>query len=219
MQDSRFGHIGIWFASCLGIIGATGAGLWNVVPCECRAISKYEDSRVIDIAYQDFRTLIVRNDATKAIVERDGFMLVDQEILELKIDFGDDKRPILNALFGKSKSNVKASKRLIVGLNDANAGADKLVILQNSRITPQEVSVESNSEYRCGDILKYVATLNARPVDAATSVRVAIEIEISKPLSPFLHSIAQTRLDRQVKESVDKQVIAINEFVQEHRRR
>jgi hypothetical protein len=140
--------------SCLGIIGAAGAGLWNAVPCECLAVSQSEDACIINIPYQEFRTLIVRNDATKAILERDGFVLVDEETLELKIDFGDDKRPILNAIFGKSRSNVKALKRLVVGINDLYVGAVKLVILQNSKITPQEVCVESNSENRCGDIVR-----------------------------------------------------------------
>jgi len=172
---------------------------------------------VIDIPYQEFRTLIVRNDATKEILERDGFKLLQEELLDLKISFENDKRPVLNALFGKSKSIVKASKRLTVGISDPNAGADEMVIIQNSHVTPQAVSVDSASEKQCGDIVRYVSSLNANPIAEATSVRITIETEISKPLSPFLHSVAQSRLDEQVHDSVEKQIFALKQFVEHHR--
>jgi len=217
MKHLRFGHIGIWVTACLGVFGAAGAGLWHTIPCEFLGISQAESVFVIDIPYQEFRTLIVRNDATKEILERDGLKLLQEELLDLKISFGNDKRPVLNALFGKSKSIVKASKRLTVGISDPNAGAAELVIIQNSYVTPQEVSVESASEKRCGDIVRYVSFLNASPIAEATSVRIKIETDISKPLSPFLHSIAQSRLDNQVHDSVEKQILALKQFVDHHR--
>ena len=217
MKHLRFGHIGIWVTACLGVFGAAGAGVWHTIPCEFLGIGRAESAFVIDIPYREFRTLIVRNDATKEILERDGLKLLQEELLDLKISFGNDKRPVLNALFGKSKSIVKASKRLTVGISDPDAGAARLVIIQNSHVTPQEVSVESASEKRCGDILRYVSSLNASPIAEATSVRIKIETDISKPLSPFLHSIAQSRLDNQVHDSVEKQILALKQFVDHHR--
>ena len=217
MKHLRFGHIGIWVTACLGIFGAAGAGIWHTIPCECLAMGRAESVFVIDIPYQEFRTLIVRNDATKEILEQDGIKLLQEELLDLKISFGNDKRPVLNALFGKSKSIVKASKRLTVGISDPNAGADEMVIIQNSHVTPQEVSVESASEKQCGDIVRYVSSLNANPIAEATSVRITIETNISKPLSPFLHSIAQSRLDKKVHESVERQIVALKQFVDNHR--
>ena len=217
MKPLRFGHIGIWVTTCLGVFGAAGAGIWHTIPCEFLATGRAESVFVIDIPYQEFRTLIIRNDATKEILERDGFKLLQEELLDLKISFGNDKRPVLNALFGKSKSIVKASKRLTVGISDPNAGAAEMVIIQNSHVTPQEVSVESASEKRCGDIVRYMSSLNANPTAEATSVRIKIETDISKPLSPFLHSIAQSRLDKQVHDSVEKQILALKQFVDHHR--
>ena len=217
MKNLRFGKIVIGVTALLGIFGAAAAGMWHTIPCECLAISRAESVFVIDIPYQEFRTLIVRSDATKEILERDGLKLLHEELLDLKISFANDKRPVLNALFGKSKSVVKASKRLTVGISDPNAGADEMVIIQNSKVTPQAVSVDSASEKHCGDIVRYVSSFDANPIAESTSVRIMIETEVSKPLIPFLHSIAQLRLDKQVQESVEKQSIAVKQFVEDHR--
>jgi len=211
--NMKLGQIGIWAAVGLtSAMGLAGVGVWQIAPCEFQGAAKAEYSEEINVPYDEFRTMMVRNNATQAIVEHGGMELIDEEIINLHVDLSRDKRPLLNAILRRSKSCVTASKRLTVAVNNSQIQADKLVLVQNAEITPEQLDVSSFSEGPAGDLKSYHASLHAEPSGDTTLVCVTVEMQLCKELGKLFHSEAQSQLNAAAHQTVQQQCAALQQF-------
>ncbi len=209
----RPGQVGIWLL--VGLASATGiagVGFWQIAPCDFNGTAKAEYSNEIDVPYDEFRTMMVRNNATKAIVEHGGMQLLDEEVIDLKVDLSRDSRPLLNAILRKSKSCVSSSKRLTVAINNEEIHAENLVLLQNAEITPEKLVVDSFSEGPSGDLKSYRASLHAEPNGDSTLVRVTVDLQLCKALGKLFHGEAQSQLNAAAEQTVHQQCEALQQF-------
>ncbi len=209
----KSGQIGLWLVVGLtSAMGLAGVGVWQIVPCEFQGSSQAEWSEEIDVPYDEFRTMMVRNNATQAIVERGGMRVIDEEVINLQVDLSRDKRPLLNAILRRSKSSLTATKRLTVSVNNSDIQADRLVLMQNAEITPEKLDVNSFSEGPAGDLKSYRTSLHAEPKGDITLLRVTVDMQLCKSLGKLFHGEAQSQLDAATHQTVQQQVEALQQF-------
>ncbi len=65
---------------------------------------------LIDCEFDKFRQIMVRKNATAAIIGQAEMILVDEQLNSMQLDARNDDRPLLNAIRGKSKADVLADK-------------------------------------------------------------------------------------------------------------
>lgn len=212
--ELRSGQIGTWLVvGVTSAMGLAGVGVWQIAPCEFKGASTAEHSDEINVPYDEFRTMMVRNNATQAIVEHGGMQVIDEEVLKLQVDLSRDKRPLLNAILRKSKAKVTASKRVTVSVNNSDIQADRLVLMQNAEITPEQLDVTSFSEGPAGDLKSYRTSLHAEPNGDTTLVRVTIDMHLCKDLGKLFHNEAQSQLDAAAHTTAYQQCEALQQFV------
>lgn len=217
MTSLRTGHIATWLAiGAASAMGLAGVGVWQIAPCTFEGHAEAEYTGEIDVPYTEFRTMMVRNNATESIVEHGGMKVVSEEVLEMDIDMSRDSRPLINALLRRSKSCVTATKRLTVAVNNAEIRADNLVLLQDAEITPEKLDVESMSENPAGDLRHYRTTLHAEPHGQATLVRVTVDLQLCKEVSKLFHHEAQQRLEDAARDTVSQQYEALVSFAHQN---
>ena len=127
-------HIGWWLG--LACVGGLGFGVWGLSKSECAVKGFAERSFTLDVDFNTFRQILVRTDATAAIVEHGGLKVIDESTDSVDIDLSNDSRPLRNLLKGKSKANVSATKHLTVQLNDPQLNASELKLSQDCKIQP-----------------------------------------------------------------------------------
>ncbi len=219
-QHTRLGQIATWLIVGLAsAMSLAGVGVWQIAPCEFQGSASAEFTGEIAVPYSEFRTMMVRNNATESIVEHGGMELVDEEVLDMEIDLSRDNRPLLNAILRRSKSCVTASKRLTVAVNNNDIRAENLHLLQDAKITPECIDVNSVSEEAAGDLKFYRTTLHAEPNGEATSVTISVELQLCKELGKLFHPEAQQRLEDAAQETVTQQHAALVQFADENAKR
>ncbi len=134
-------------------------------------------------AYPRVRAVLVRKDATRAILEHKGMRLLDEQIRGVQLDTSRDSRPLLNAILGNSQSELQADKLITVEVNDPYANTDQLELLQTAVVEPQQMHVETRSTGRRGNILFYESSLRANPDGNETSMtlKLAMGLQIRVP--------------------------------------
>ncbi len=81
-------------------------------------------------AYPRVRAVLVRKDATRAILEHKGMRLLDEQIRAVQVDTSQDARPLLNAILGNSQTELHAEKLITVEVNDPYASTDQLELIR-----------------------------------------------------------------------------------------
>ncbi len=109
----------IWIiATTFAVIVTAAAGFWFLSPVTVVADVTASREFQADCQYSVFRQILVRTNATKAIVENGGMELLSEETKNVQLDTSADRRPLLNAIRGKSKSELDAVKIITVKLTD-----------------------------------------------------------------------------------------------------
>ena len=220
MKSDRQGQIATWLIlSLASAMSLAGVGFWQIAPCEFNGRTSAEFSGEIAVPYNEFRTMMVRNNANQSIVEQGGMKLIDEEVLNMDIDLSRDNRPLLNAILRRSQSCVTASKRLTVAVDNTDICVDKLQLHQDARITPECLDVNTASEVAVGDLKHYRTTLHAEPKGESTAVTISVELSLCKELGKLFHTEAQQRLDTAAQQTALQQFEALVQFADENAKR
>ena len=91
------------------ILALAGGAVWAFTPIPVTAEAQQQREFQVDCQYPKFRQIMVRKNATRAIVENGGMQLKSEQLGDVQLDLSADDRPILNAIRGKSRAEVAAS--------------------------------------------------------------------------------------------------------------
>ncbi len=167
----------------------------------------------LDIEFDKFRQILVRTNATAAIVEHGGMKLIEEKVEALKIDLSKDARPLRNAIAGKSKAEVSAVKRLTVELDDPQLNAKELTLDQNSQIHPDSIHVCTKSTVPAGELLSYEITLDAKQAEHQTEVTLSVDMTVGVRVSSLFSSQAESRVQKGADQAIHDQEMAIRALV------
>jgi hypothetical protein len=168
---------------------------------------------VLDVDLDKFRQILVRADATASIVEHCGMKLTRESVQSLDINLKNDRRPILNAIIGKSKAEVTACKSLTVELSDPILDTHELDLRQDSQIQPNKIHVRTESTRPAGKLRSYRTTLDAVRETDKTSVTLTVDMSIDLHISPFFTQYARSRVQDAAEHALDEQEAAIRDLV------
>ncbi|MGV3485292.1 MAG: hypothetical protein ACO1RT_12805 [Planctomycetaceae bacterium] len=212
---ARRSHLAFWVVGVLIVLVASIAAA-KALRVEHVAEGHASESFVVACDFAKFRQIMVRKNATSAIVGHSGMRLLGEEVEAVALDLSDDDRPILNAIRGRSKSDLAATKQITVQLDDPTLEADRLVLRQNADIEQTRMNVHTESIAAAGRLLNYKTTLNAVPEGANTRLQISVDMQVSVDVFlPFAH-VADKRVQEAADEAIEGQQAAIGQFIAEH---
>lgn len=203
--------LGWWLG--IAITGGIGIAAWGLSRSEHSLHGVAERSFTMDIEFDKFRQILVRTDATAAILEHGGMKLIDEKTDAVDIDLSNDSRPLRNALRGKSKANVSAIKRLIVQLNDPQVNSTELLLSQDCQIHPDSIQIQTTSDQPAGELKVYNTTLESFRANHGTEVRLSIDMTVDALISRIFLPQAEARVKKAAEKSLEEQESAIRSLV------
>ncbi|PHQ33814.1 hypothetical protein [Rhodopirellula bahusiensis] len=199
----------------LFVVSATFAFL-SLSTVEHLATGSAEKTILVECEFDKFRQIMVRKNATAAIVGQSGMRLIDESVEDLQLDTSQDDRPILNAIRGQSKAQVQAVKKLRVSLNDPHITADELTLRQRADIQPDAMSVVTQSIAAADNLESYKTTLDARPKGNQTEVTLLIALDVRVTVPKAFTGRADREVQQSAVDGVDEQADGLQRFVAEH---
>lgn len=203
---------GILFA----VVLIAAAAFWALTPVVHPASAENKRDFQIAMDFDKFRQIMVRKNATTAIVEHSGMRLLDEQILNLGIETTTEKRPLLKALLGKSNAELVATKQIVVELNDPQVDANQLELTQVAEAGPASLIVSTTSDKPAGNLQDYQTLLTAQPKDSQTFVSVTIRMSIDVSVPRIFTSRADQRVADAAREATSGLQSAIESFVARH---
>lgn len=202
-------------ALALLLIGIVLAA-WLLRPVDYLASGSQTKTLTIDCDFDRFRQIMVRKNATAAIIAHSGLTLLDEKIAGLQLDARSDDRPLLNALRGKSKTNVSATREISVKLEDPAIHADRLVLSQQAEIHPETFHVVTQSKAPAGNLANYKTTLLAAPMGNSTQVDLSVALQVHIRLPKLFSSRADAGVQQAADSAISEQAAAISAFVEQY---
>ena len=203
--------LGWWLG--IAITGGIGIAAWGLSRSEHSLHGVAERSFTMDIDFDKFRQILVRTDATAAILEHGGMKLIDEKTDAVDIDLSNDSRPLRNALRGKSKANVSAIKRLTVQLNDPQVNATELLLRQDCQINQDSIQIHTVSDQPAGELKAYNTTLDSVRASHGTEVKLSMAMTVDVLISRIFLSQAEARVKKAAEKSLEEQESAIRSLV------
>ena len=207
----------VWIAIAVLLVPLAGFAGWRLSRVDHLATGAEQKTITIDCEYGKFRQIMIRKNATAAIVAHGGMTLIDEQVHDLTLDTSRDDRPILNAIRGQSKSDLKAIKEITVSLDDPMLEADRLVLRQESEITETQMTAESTSKEPAGRLKRYQTSLYARPEGDKTVVDLSVELDVLITIPKFLAYKADEGVQEAAVDAVGGQSEALKSFIAKHR--
>ena len=188
----------------------------NFFPVEHLSHGQQTRTFTIDMDFDRFRQILVRKNGTESIINYSGMKLLNQRLEDIAIDVSQDKRPVINAILGKSKAIVAAAKTLTVEMNDPSLGASTMHLRQVAEIEPSKIDIVTSSTEPAGKLEKYTSTLHAEPMGQFTQVTIGVDMTV-RVIVPKLFT---RRADSRVQDAADKAVVnqadSMGKFFAEH---
>lgn len=203
-----------WWAG-IACLGGLGFGAYGLSKTDCSVQGKAERKFTMDVDFDAFRQILVRTNATAAILEHGGMKLLDEKTEAVDIDLSNDSRPLRNALRGKSKANLSATKHLTVRLNDPQLKATELQLSQDCQIQPDHIHVHTASDRPAGELKSYNTTLDAVKSNNGTVVSLALDMTVNVYISRVFVSHAEARVKEAAEKAMQEQEAAIRKLVSE----
>ena len=203
--------VGWWLGIILFCV--IGIAAWGFSRSEQALHGVAERSFKMDIEFDKFRQILVRTDATAAILEHGGMKLISEKTDAVDIDLSNDFRPLRNALLGKSKANVSAIKRLTVQLNDPQVNATKLFLSQDCQIHPDSIHIQTTSDQPAGELKAYKTTLDSFKANHGMEVKLSIDMTVDVLISSMFLPQAKARVKKATEKSLEEQESAIRSLV------
>jgi hypothetical protein len=217
LADAPRSHTQLYTALGLGILVIVGTFIaWKASIIEHVAVGKQSQTFSIECDYDRFRQIMVRKNASAAIVAHSGMTLLEERVQDIEVDTTADDRPLLNAILGKSKSELSAVKMLTVQLDDPALDANELVLRQVANIEPTEMNVVTKSTGAAGRLENYLTTLHAEPEAQSTKVTLSVEMQVRVEVPKLFASRADDRVQHAADEAIAGQAEAMKQFVAEH---
>lgn len=213
LVTSRRGYAGI-FIGILTLAGL-GFGLWGMTRVQHSAKGNAEQTFTVDVSYEKFRKIMVRKQATAAIVEHNAMELIHEDLDSVGIDLSQDEHPILNALTGNSQADLSASKEIQVQVNDPYLDADRLTLNQQAQVGPTSMHVRTTAT-PTDNLKEYVTRLSGVPTEEGTEVRVSVDMRYEAKVPKFFRQSMDKRVQDAAEAAVNDQVDAIKQFISEH---
>lgn len=201
---------------CIVAVLVTAILGWRASQTEHIAIGSSEYSFVIDCEFDKFRQIMVRKNATRAIVDQTGMRLLSEQVQAVDLDTSRDDRPLLNAIRGKSKTELSAKKLLMVQLDDPALDAEELVLQQNADIQEHQIRVRTASQRPAGRLENYQTTLNAQPEGMATRVTLTVDMNVRVRVPIFFTYRADQRVQKAADSAIGEQGAALEQFIVQH---
>ncbi len=207
----RRSSVWIWLvALSLLAFGAIGIAMWPVDHIS-QGSSRREFTMEVD--FDKFRQIMVRKNATEAIVAHSGMQLLEELVDDVSVAVPQQERPILNAILGQANANLSAKKRIIVSVDDPAIGVDKLTLHQTVDIQPESMDVQSNATEPVGNLQAYATRLRASKAAGGTKVELAIDQTIRVKVPRIFGSAADRRVQKAADNSTAEQEQAIRDFI------
>ena len=189
---------------------------WSFTGVEHTATGSRQETIAIDVDFSKFRQIMVRKNATKAIVEHSGLRLLEDRIVGVELDTSADKRPLLNALRGQTQSELSATRQFVVELKHPELQADQLTLTQSADIQPQAMLIRTASDDPAGNLENYATSLQASPSGAGTEVSLSVDLQVKVRVARIFTSVADRRVQQAADQAVAEQAAAIQEFVSKY---
>lgn len=202
-----------WLSVGAVVLLAIGVGVWQMTSVSLAAKGTSQRSFVIDTEFDKFRKIMVRKNATAAIIAHSGMQLLDEQLQGVAIDTTEDDRPILNALRGKSQADLAATKQIVVSLKDPALNADRLSLTQQANIELDRLHVRTTASQAAGNLEAYETTLTAVPDGDKTKVSLTIDQIVRVTVPKLFQSQAESRVQEAADKATREQEKAIQQFV------
>ncbi len=217
MSQFNVSHTKLYAAFGITAVIVIGAVItWKSSVIEHVATGMQLQSFTVDCEFERFRQIMVRKNATAAIVAHSGMKLLDESVQDIAVDTSVDDRPLLNAIRGKSKSDLSAKKLLTVQLDDPTLEASKLALRQVAEIRVGKIDVKTSSMGPAGRLESYSTSLHAQPQQQSTNVTVSVEMKVRVAVPKLLVSRADKQVQQAADDAIDEQVKAITHFIAQH---
>ncbi len=198
------------------VISIGGVIVWKASIVEHVATGNRSQTFTLDCDFDRFRQIMVRKNATAAIVGHSGMKLLDERVQDIALDTSMDDRPLLNAIRGRSKSELSAIKLLTVRLDDPTLEADELVLRQVADIEPGRIDVVTKSTGPAGRLESYTTTLHAEPDAQTTKVTVTVGLTVRVEVPKLFVSRADDRVQQAADDAISGQQEAMKQFIIQH---
>jgi len=207
------GSTTVWLALLIASLLIAGGVCWSLWPVNHTASGTSQRDFTIDVDFDKFRQIMVRKNATEAIVAHSGMKLLNEKVVDLSIDLPKQKRPILNALLGRSKAELTASKQITVSLASPDIAAQELTLNQHSQIDAEQMDVISEASEPAGNLTAYSTRLHATKRDAGTKVELTIAQTVNVRVAKIFVAEADRRVRQSAAKSTEEQEKAIRAFI------
>lgn len=195
--------------ACVGGVGATLGLSSTQIPVAVKAERTFE----LRVDMDSFRKILVRNNATEAILNHGGMKLLNESTESLDIDLKNDARPLRNFLRGKSKANVSAIKHLKVQLNDPQINSSELFLTQECLIQPEIIHIVTTADAPSGNLTDYSTSLEAVKGASGTIVSLNIEMTVDVKVARIFQSQATVRVEQAANKTLEEQEEALRSLV------
>lgn len=203
----------IWLGLIVVGLLFVGGVCWGMWPVNHSASGLSQRDFTMDIDFDKFRKIMVRKNATEAIVAHSGMKLLKEKVDELSIDIPKQKRPILNAVLGRSKADISASKQITVSLENPDIDAKEMILNQHVQIESELMDVTSDASEPAGNLTAYSTRLRATKCDAGTKVELTINQSVDVSVPKFFVTEADRKVQQAAENSTAEQEKAIRSFI------
>lgn len=200
-------------AVALVLLLIAGIAAWQLRSVDHPALGQATRSFAVDCPFDKFRQIMIRKNATKAIVGDSGMRLLDERVIDVDLDTSKDDRPILNAIRGRSKTDLVAVKELTVGLDDPMLEADELILRQNADIDDTRMKVRTISRRPAGRLEEYETTLDAQADQSRTRINLSVAMKVRVAVPNYFRHLAESGVQEAADEAIDGQQNSIVEFI------
>lgn len=203
--------VGWWLG--IACVGGLGFGAWGLSKTECAVRVEADRKFALDVDIDTFRQILVRTNATAAIIQHGGMELVNETTEAVDIDLSNDSRPLRNFLRGKSKANVSATKHLTLRINDPQLNATELLLSQNCNIQPEKIHIVTSSEQPAGELSAYNTILEAVKAGNRIEVTLSMEMTVVVRVPRVFLPQAEARVQQAAEKAMEEQEAAIRSLV------
>jgi len=199
------------------VIAVIAYGVWIFSAVDHQTIGEAQREFSVDCDFKKFRQIMVRKNAAEAIISAGGMKLINQSLDDVSIDTSNDDRPILNAIRGRSQSELSAVKQLTVQINDPSVDADRLTLKQAANVQESSMSVETKSIAPAAQLKSYRTTLDAESSGNSTNVRLTVEMVLDLKVPAMFTDRADREVQSSAEQALKSQEQAMKTFVEKHK--
>ena len=134
----------------------------------------------------------------------------------LVVDTTKDRRPVINALLGRSKTELEATKHLTVSVKNAEVNLDTLELTQHAEVGNDLISVRTVADKPTGKLESYETSLKAKRVVKGTEVVVAVQLKVNTTLPRLFQSTARERVQAAADKTTKEQEATLRNVIVKH---